>query len=189
MSDPMFSGGEILSGGLSGQRRARALLYLILEEASRGAAHRTGYVSAVADDGLGLAWTHDDDMLRDPLPGESDESYIALFRGALRSGPPATIPQLETSTQWWRPLIPSDLSLRVRVFALLADRFPLERGRTRKIGAVFGVDTPEFAQAFHATTGSPIDDAFVADTRYGARVRSMFGRRRIARPVPIDSSR
>lgn len=166
--DGLFSREEVLSGAASAGdvRRARAVVYLIEQEATR-AADRRRAISATAmtiDRGafLSIDQILDPEALRGPLPGEADEAYIESFRAARRESTDAGLKLIERHTEDWLPLVPPRLDLRARTFDLLSRRYDLDRRRCSRLCAAFGVDDPAFAAAYERVARRPLDEAFVA---------------------------
>lgn len=165
--DGLFSRDEVLSGAASAGdvRRARAVLYLIEQEATRVADRRRA-MSATAmavDRGafMSLDQLLDPEALRGPLPGEADEAYIASFRAARRQSSDAGLKLIERHAEDWAPLVPTRLDLRARTFDLLSHRYDLDRRRCSRLCAAFGVDAPAFAATYERVARRPLDDAFL----------------------------
>lgn len=181
MDDELFTRDEILGGGLGRGRRARALLVLIEQEASRSA-DRARYASALASpEALAMADViikADPEVMRGPLPGESGAAYVESFRSLRRHAQAPDIREIERATDTWQVLLPEDIRLRAAVFHELAQRHELVRARTRKLCAAFGVDDPAFAAAYAKAAGRSLDETFVPDHGAGARMRRLFGRGR-----------
>lgn len=165
MNDELFTRDEVLGGGLSRVRRARACLYLIEQEALRlvdRQARTTTVASAPPEAGMFYAamLLEDEETMRKPLPGEADEAYIESFRNARRTAPPATLAALERSVSGWKVLIPEELALRAELLHQMSLRHQMPRNRAKHIAAAFGVGDPGFDAAYAAVAGSPVDDAF-----------------------------
>ncbi len=170
MSDELFSREEIQGGGLSRVRRARALLYLIEQEAQRVKDRRATTVIAAPESGvmLHLIWDADPELLRRDLPGEADAAFIESFRNARRGAAGGATKALESTTSSWQVLLPSDLALRAEVLHQMSVRHGLPRNRAKRIAAVFGVGSSEFDAAYRKAVGQEIASAFGADV-------SLFG--------------
>lgn len=181
MDDELFTRDEILGGGLGRGRRARALLVLIEQEASR-AADRARYATALASpEALAMADVivkADPEVMRGPLPGEAGAAYVESFRSLRRHAHAPEIKEIERSTDTWRVLLPEDVKLRAAVFHELAQKYELIRARIPKVCSAFGVDDPAFATAYEKTARRSLDETFVADHGAGARLRKLFGRGR-----------
>jgi hypothetical protein len=165
MDEDMFSRDEVLGGGLSRTRRARACLYLIEQEASRQADRRRRLVAAAtaAPEGAPMAvelLVNDDETMRRELPGEADEAYVESFRNARRAAKGAGLRTLARTIEYWRVLVPSDAQLRAEVLRQMAVRHTMTSSRARKVAAVFGVGDPDFDATFETIAGHPVQSLF-----------------------------
>lgn len=173
MNDELFSRDEVLGGGLSRVRRARACLYLIEQEALRLVERqaRTSTVAAAPpESGMFYAalLLDDEETMRAPLPGEADDAFIESFRNARRTAPPATLKALERSVGGWKVLIPEDLALRAELLHQMTLRHEMPRNRSKRIADAFGVGTTDFDAEYAAVTGSSVDTVFADDvSRFG----------------------
>ena len=114
-NDELFSREEVLSGGVSRSRRARALLYLIEQEADRVATKRANIAAASMDASFGFVMLGDEQTMRGDLPGEKDDAFIESFRNARRYSRRATVRVLNSNCRAWKVLLPDDVTLRVEV--------------------------------------------------------------------------
>ena len=90
MSDQFFSREEILGGGLSRIRRARAIVFLLEQEARR-IGDRNAALASVSPEAAGLfsaILDGDPELMRRSLPGEADAAFIESFRNARRRSKP-----------------------------------------------------------------------------------------------------
>ena len=176
MEDELFSREEILSGGVSRERRARALLYLIEQEAGRMRDQRamlsaTVAMSAEAGVGIGAIIDADPEAMRKPLPGEHDAAFIESFRNARRESSSPHLKTLVSNVDSWRVLIPEDLSLRAEVLHQMSLRHSLPRNKAKAIAEAFGVGDPAFDAAYEKTVGQVVSTAFAPDTGLLASLR------------------
>jgi hypothetical protein len=175
--DELFSREEILSGGFSRVRRARALLYLIEQEADRVAAKRANITAASMDASFGFVMLGDEQTMRGDLPGEKDAAFIESFRNARRHAYPATVKALASNAYAWKVLLPDDLALRAEVLHQMALRHEMPANKSKPIATTFGVGTPEFDDAYRTTVGDEVSTAFAPDTG----LLASWKRRRAAR--------
>jgi hypothetical protein len=175
LADELFSREEVLSGGLSRVRRARALVYLIEQEAARAQAKQS-VIAAAAPLEAGLTLTAilagDEETMRRPLPGESDEAFIESFRNARRNAPPAQTRVICSTTGSWKVLVPEDLALRAELLHQMSLRHELPVNRAKHLAKAFGVGTPAFDEAYSTTVGSEVATVFAPATGLFARFRS-----------------
>lgn len=164
----LFSRDEILGGGSGAARdtrRARAIVYLIEQEAQRAGDRQAGIAaagaaaSAMAGSPLRLDELLDPEAQRGQLPGEADEAFIESFRAARRQAASPELKRLERHSDHWAPLVPERADLRARVLDQLAQRYELTTRNARRILATFGADDPSFADVFARTCGRPLDEA------------------------------
>lgn len=178
MSDGMFSRDEIQSGALGRVRRARALVYLIEQEAARTRDRRVVLTSAVAPE-AGIAsmimTEGDPELMRRNLPGEADAAFIESFRNARRHASAARVRSLESTVSSWKVLVPELVELRAEVLHQLSIRLELPSNRSRAIAAAFGVGTAEFDAAYLAVTGAEVASAFTAPVGAIAWLRARLG--------------
>lgn len=170
----MFSKDEVHSGSLGRVRRARALVYLIEQEATRSRDRRVALTSAaVPESGLALLSMveADPELMRRNLPGEADSAFVESFRNARRHTSSSPLRSLESNTASWKVLIPENLDMRAEVLHQLASRHEMPVNRTTAIAKAFGVGTPEFDAAYLSVTGSAVETAFTAPTGFLARWR------------------
>jgi hypothetical protein len=165
VADELFSREEIQAGGLSRVRRARALLYLIEQEARRQSDQRAIVATSAPEAGSLLAaiYTADPETMRSPLPGEADEAFLESFRNARRAAEGADTRGICNSIDDWKVLLPDDLQLRAEILHQMAIRLPLPANRTKALAAAFGVGTPEFDAAYESIAGKPSSSAFSAN--------------------------
>lgn len=180
--DEMFSRQEVLGGGLSRVRRARALLYLIEQEAARISDKRaTITATATLPIEAGLSFNSlafgDAETMRESLPGEQDEAFIQSFRNARRNAPSAHSKVLAATTSGWKVLVPDDLELRAELLHQMTLRHSLPRNKSESIAKVFGVGSPEFDAAYLGTVGEPVDSVWGEDAGMMASLRRRFGKR------------
>ena len=173
MSDELFSREEIQGGGLSRVRRARALLYLIEQEAQRVKDRRAAMVTAAPEAGvmLNLLWSADAELLRRDLPGEADAAFIESFRNARRSSTGGETRALDTTAPSWKVLLPDEMPLRAQVLYQMSLRHDLPRNKAKHIAAAFGVGTPAFDEAYQKATGKSVDTAFSEEQGLFASLR------------------
>jgi hypothetical protein len=167
-SGDLFSRDEILAGGSGAgrdTRRARAIVYLIEQEAQRAGDRQAGITaagaaaSAMAGSPLRLDDLLDAEAQRGDLPGEADEAYLESFRAARRHASSPELRRLEREADHWAPLVPERTDLRARVLDLLAQRYELTTRNARRILATFGAADPAFADTFARTCGRSLDEA------------------------------
>ncbi len=176
--DELFSREEVLSGRASpgDVRRARAILYLIEQEAQRSSDRQDGLntVAMAAASGMtvDLAQVLDPETLAGALPGERDEAFLASFRAARRGAETPELKRLERFADDWKVLLPERLDLRVRLFSELANRYELDPKRSKQICAAFGTDDPEFAAKYERLFRKPLDSAFVQRKGFFGRKKS-----------------
>jgi len=166
--DGLFSRDEIL-GGTSGSgremRRARAIVYLIEQEAQRSGDRRQGMAaagaaaSAMAGSPISLDDLLDEETRRGDLPGEADEAFIESFRAARRHSSSPELKRLDQQASAWAPLVPERADLRARILDLLAQRYELNPRKARHVLAALGADDPAFATTFARVCGRPLDEA------------------------------
>ena len=162
--DELFSREEVLSGGVSRSRRARALLYLIEQEADRVATKRANIAAASMDASFGFVMLGDEQTMRGDLPGEKDDAFIESFRNARRYSRRATVRVLNSNCRAWKVLLPDDVTLRVEVLRQMANRHEMPANRSKSIASTFGVGTPEFDEAFRTAFGKDVSTAFAPDS-------------------------
>ena len=162
LSDELFSREEIQGGGLSRVRRARALLYLIEQEAQRVKDRRAAMVTAAPEAGvmLNLLWNADSELLRRDLPGEADAAFIESFRNARRATSGGEGRALDSTAPSWKVLLPDAMPLRAEVLHQMSMRHELPRNKAKHIAAAFGDGTPDFDAAYLKATGKSVDTAF-----------------------------
>jgi hypothetical protein len=182
MGDDLFSRDEVAAGGLWRVRRARALLYLIEQEASRQVQKRSNNMAMsmapVESAGLVAAMLESDrETMRQSLPGEADAAYIESFRNARRTAVPAQSRGLADTAASWKVLLPDNLALRAEVLHQMTLRHALPANRAKPIMKAFGVGTPEFDEAYLAQVAAEVSTAFAPDAGWWAALR----RRRAAR--------
>jgi hypothetical protein len=171
----MFSKDEVRSGALGRVRRARALVYLIEQEAVRSRDRRVALASsAMPETSLALMTMveADPELMRRDLPGEADAAFVESFRNARRHASNGPVRSIEANSSHWAVLIPENLELRAEVLHQLALRHEMPVNKSTSIARTFGVGTPDFDAAYLAVTGSPVDTAFSAPTGLLARLRS-----------------
>ena len=158
-------------GGLGRFRRARALVFLIEQEAARQR-DRTSLIRSTAlaapDAVMGPVdlFTGSEETMRGRLPGEADDAFIASFRSARRISAPAAIKDLERSVSAWKPLIPEAPVLRAEVLHQLSLRYVLQQNKTKAIAAAFGVGSSGFELAYQLVAGSGSSAAFEEKKRW-----------------------
>ena len=178
MADDMFSRDEVQGGSLGRVRRARALVYLIEQEATRSRDRQVALTSsAMPDSGLSLmsVTEADPELMRRSLPGEADAAFVESFRNARRHADAGRVRSLNHSVAAWKVLVPEQLELRAEVLHQLSLRHALPVNRCTSLASAFGVGTPEFDGAYLAVTGEPVSTAFSAPTGLLASLRSRFG--------------
>lgn len=164
--DELFSREEVLAGGVSRVRRARALLYLIEQEADRVATKRANIVAASMDASFGFVMLGDEQTMRGDLPGEKDDAFIESFRNARRYGRRATVRVLASNARAWKVLLPDDLMLRAEVLHQMALRHEMPANRSKPIASTFGVGTPDFDEAYRTAIGDDVSTVFAPDTGF-----------------------
>jgi len=165
MSDEqMFSREEIQSGSLSRVRRARALVYLIEQEARRIRDQRAVLATAAPEAGVLLSVIHsaDPETMRRSLPGESDEAFIESFRNARRQATGPQVRSLASTVDNWKMLLPEELALRAEVLHQIALRHSMPRNRVKHIAEAFGVGNADFDAEYLRVVGEPVAAAFAA---------------------------
>lgn len=162
--DELFSREEVLSGGVSRTRRARALLYLIEQEADRVATKRANIVAASMDASFGFMILGDEQTMRGDLPGEKDDAFIESFRNARRYSRRATVRVLNSNCRAWEVLLPDDVTLRVEVLRQMANRHEMPANRSKSIASTFGVGSPQFDEAYQTAFGEDVSSIFAPDT-------------------------
>ncbi|CAB4856742.1 unannotated protein [freshwater metagenome] len=162
MDDELFSREEIQSGALSRVRRARALLYLIEQEANRVTDKRSALMAMSPEMGFVVSAlaAGDSETMRNALPGEGDTAYIQSFRNARRTSAPARLRTIESTTRSWSMLVPDDSAMRAELLHQFSLRHDMPRNRCKAIVRALGADTPEFAATYQSTTGADIASAF-----------------------------
>jgi len=178
--DGLFSRDEILAGGSGAARdtrRARAIVFLIEQEAQRAGDRRQGMAaagaaaSAMAGTPIDLNDLLDDEAQRGSLPGEADDAFIESFRAARRGAASPELKRLNTQADAWSPLVPERADLRARVLDLLSTRYELTTRNASKILRAFGADDPGFAATFARVTGRPLSEAVVEGGGLLSRLR------------------
>lgn len=178
----LFSREEVLGGGLSRVRRARALLYLIEQEAARISDKRaTITATATLPIEAGLSFNAlafgDAETMREALPGEQDEAFIQSFRNARRNAAAAHSKVLASTASAWKVLVPDDVVLRAEVLHQMTLRHSLPRNKSESIAKAFGVGTAEFDTAYLDSVGEPVDTVWGEDAGMMASLRRRFGKR------------
>jgi hypothetical protein len=176
MEDELFTREEVISGGLSRVRRARALLYLIEQEASRVTEKRSNTMAmAMGSMEAGMMVTAivtgDPETMRRELPGESDAAFIESFRNARRTASPARAQTLAKTTPSWKVLVPDNLALSAEVLHQMSLRHVMPANRSKSIMKTFGVGTTAFDEAYRSQTGSEVGTAFGQDAGWLASWR------------------
>ena len=145
--------------------RARALLYLIEQEAQRQSDQRAIVATAAPEAGSMLAaiYTADPETMRSPLPGEADEAFLESFRNARRASMGADTRGLCQSIDDWKVLLPDDQLLRAEVLHQMSIRHQLPANRTQALAAAFGVGNAKFDTAYQTVAGKPASSAFGAN--------------------------
>lgn len=168
--DGLFSREEIQHGGLSRVRRARALLYLIEQEARRIRDQRAVLATSAPEAGMLLSSLHsaDPETMRRSLPGEADDAFIESFRNARRSATGPEVRALANTVDNWKVLLPDDLSLRVEVLHQMALRHAMPSNRVSHLSQAFGVGTAEFDAEYQKVVGEPVSNAFAAPVSWFA---------------------
>ncbi len=173
MSDQFFSREEILGGGLSRVRRARAIVFLLEQEAQR-IGDRNAALAAVSPEAPGIFFAicnGDPELMRRSLPGEADAAFIESFRNSRRRSKPAASKLLENTVDSWKVLLPEDMALRAGVLHQMSLRHGLPRNRSRRIAAEFGVGQQAFDDAYLRAVGDPASTAFGPDLGWFASLR------------------
>ncbi len=168
-NEELFSREEVLSGGVSRVRRARALLYLIEQEADRVSTKRANLVASSMDASLGFVMIGDEQTMRGDLPGEKDQAFIESFRNARRYARRATVRVLDSNVRSWKVLLPDDLMLRAEILHQMSLRHEMPGNRSKSIASVFGVGTPDFDEAYRVATGDDVSTIFAPDSGLLAR--------------------
>ncbi len=168
--DGLFSREEIQQGGLSRVRRARALLYLIEQEARRIRDQRAVLATSAPEAGLLLSALHsaDPETMRRSLPGEADDAFIESFRNARRAATGPEVRALAGTVDNWKVLLPADLSLRAEVLHQMASRYAMPSNRVSQLAEAFGVGTAEFDAEYQKVAGQPVASAFSAPVSWFA---------------------
>lgn len=166
--EELFSRDDILKGASGAgrdTRRARAIVYLIEQEAQRSGDRQAGIAaagaaaSAMAGSPLRLDDLLDPEAQRGELPGEADEAYLESYRAARRHASSPELKRLERQASSWAPIVPERADLRARVLDLLAQRYELTTRNARRILETLGATEPGFADVFARTCGRPLDEA------------------------------
>jgi len=162
--DGLFSREEIQQGGLSRVRRARALLYLVEQEARRIRDQRAVLATSTPEAGLLLSALHsaDPETMRRSLPGEADNAFLESFRNARRQATGAEVRALANTVDNWKVLLPDDLGLRAEVLHQMSKRHAMPRNRVAHLAGVFGVGTEAFDAEYQRVVGEPVATAFTA---------------------------
>lgn len=163
---------EITSGAVGRVRRARALVFLIEEEAKRNRARQEALSASVLPEigaTVTLIMSSDPELMRGALPGEGDQAYIDSFRNARRRSGRAKVRTLDSTWRMWKVLIPESLSLRAEVLNQLSMRHDLPRNKTKGIAKAFEVGTEAFDQAFLRTIGTPVETVFSESSGFLSR--------------------
>jgi hypothetical protein len=176
VEDDLFSRDEVIAGGLWRVRRARALLYLIEQEASRIVQKRTNNmaISMAPIESAGMVAAlleSDSETMRRALPGESDDAYIESFRNARRTASPARSRGLADTASAWKVLLPDSPALRAEILHQMSLRHVLPANKAKSIMKVFGVGTPEFDEAYRSQVGSEVATAFAPDAGWVSSLR------------------
>jgi hypothetical protein len=173
VSDQGFSHEEILGGGLSRIRRARAIVFLLESEARRIGDRNSALASASPEAGGLFAAILDGDpeLMRRSLPGEADSAFIESFRNARRRSKPAASRLLENTVDSWKVPLPDEIPLRAEVLHPLSLRHGLPRNRSRRSAAEFGVGQQAFDDAYLRVVGDPSSTAFGPDLGWFASLR------------------
>lgn len=173
MSEELFSRDEILGGGLSKIRRARAIVYLIEQEARRLGDRNAAFAAAIPEAAglLDAIYAADPEMMRRSLPGEADEAFIESFRNSRREAAPAASRLLDSTVESWKVLLPDDVALRAEVLHQMSLRHGLPVNRSRRIAAAFGVGQTEFDEAYLKAAGEPSSSAFGPKLGFFASLR------------------
>jgi hypothetical protein len=160
--DGLFSRDEILQGGLSRVRRARAVVYLIEQEARRLRDQRAALATAAPEAGMLLSSISvaDPETMRRSLPGEADDAFIESFRNARRGATGVEVRALAATVDGWKVLLPDDMKLRVEVLHQMALRHTLPRNRVAHLADAFGVGTAQFDAEYQRLVGEPVATAF-----------------------------
>ena len=162
MTSDDFTRDAIQAGGLFRVRKARALLYLIEQEARRVADQRAVVATSAPEAGSMLAAlvAADPETMRADLPGEADAAYIESFRNARRYAAAGIARMLASTVDSWKVLLPDDLPTRAEVLHQMALRHALPANRCQAIGTAFGVGTAAFDSAYSDTVGAEVSSAF-----------------------------
>ncbi|MEY4372115.1 MAG: hypothetical protein RL219_884 [Actinomycetota bacterium] len=173
LSDELFSREEIQGGGLSRVRRARALLYLIEQEARRVKDRRAAMVTAAPEAGLmlNMLWSTDAELMRRDLPGEADAAFIESFRNARRGTGGGETKALDSTASAWKVLLPAEMPLRAEVLRQMSLRHEMPRNKSKHIAEAFGVGDPAFEAAYQKATGQPASSAFAPEQGLFASLR------------------
>ena len=179
MDDELFTRDEVQSGSISRVRRARALVYLIEQEASRGRDRRNRTAASAPVEFAVIPSVammqsiidSDPEVMRGKLPGEQDDAFISSFRNARRVTSPAQFKALATNLDDWRVLLPDNLPLRAELLHQLSLRHTLVLPRAKRIAEAFGVGTAEFDAAYLAATGESVSTAFTEKQGLFSRLR------------------
>lgn len=162
--DGLFSREEIQKGSLSRVRRARALLYLIEQEARRIRDQRAVLATAAPEAGMLLSVLHsaDPETMRRSLPGEADDAFIESFRNARRATTGPQVRALANTVDNWKMLLPDDAALRAEVLHQMALRHSMPRNRVGHLADAFGVGNADFDAEYQRVVGEPVATAFAA---------------------------
>ncbi|MFM7685030.1 MAG: hypothetical protein ACKPDI_03775 [Actinomycetota bacterium] len=162
--DGLFSRDEILGGGFSRVRRARAVVFLIEQEARRVRDQRAALATSSPEAGMMLSAlvSADPETMRGSLPGEGDDAFIESFRNARRAGSGPLARALANTVDAWKVLLPDDLALRAEVLHQMGQRHALPRNRVEHLATTFGVGTPDFDAAYQRVASESVDTAFAA---------------------------
>jgi hypothetical protein len=178
--DELFSRDEVLAGGSGAARdtrRARAVLYLIEQEAQRSGDRRKGLAaaataaSAMAGSPVNLEDLLDAEARRGALPGEADDAWLESFRAARRGADHPDMRRLNQQADAWAALVPERLDLRARVLDQLLARYELTTRSGKRVLAAFGADDPDFAAAFARLAGRSLDEAVPKPTGFLSRFK------------------
>lgn len=175
MEDELFTRDEVQSGSVSRIRRARALVFLIEQEAARMSDRQSLMIASAHSPDAGSLYdviaTGDIEIMRGGLPGESDEAFIQSFRNARRHTSRTGFKTIANRVDSWKVLIPENLSLRAELLHQLSLRYSLVRTKSKAIMKAFGVGTPEFDAAYLAVAGSDVSTAFTEPTGFFSRFK------------------
>jgi hypothetical protein len=150
-------------GAIGRVRRARALVFLIEEEAKRNRDKHKAISLAVSPERqyyIDAIYQADKLLFDGNLPGEKDDAYVASYRNAKRSTSRVTIKNIEAAARAWSVLVPEELSLRAEVLHQLSKKYELFESKTKSISRIFGAGTREFDEAFLQTLGFPVTEIF-----------------------------